>query len=391
MTYKCFISNHQQALMVIMCFTMSFTGVVEPHQRDGGKNHHHNNHHHHHNHQYHNHHNNSSRNSEYMHHNSFTSSAPTPFDFSGVNNFETMNNTNVTAQQSGTAILPCIVDSNSPATVTWIRRSDYQLLTVGLATYSSDERFHVEHTRHRGVWDLRIKSVRKDDEGVYECNLSLYPPESIFITLSVVEAIAEISGAPDDVHIDEGSTLRLECKIMQVTENPSYVFWFHEDRMVNFNFQDGYSVLTFPKGSLYHYTYDDDVNTEKILSSNLDSNNLIDGHTFSGSSSSYSSNEGILSSASSVLLVHEVQFKHQGNYTCAPSNTRPTSINVHVLKGDQHKPAAMKHSNQSTIADPKSSAHSLMHNLLLLYSICSLWLVTVYCNVKIRVTTSNGR
>lgn len=60
------------------------------------------------------------------------------------------------------------------------------LFTVGLATYSSDERFHVEHTRHRGVWDLRIKSVRKDDEGIYECNLSLHPPESIFISVSVV-------------------------------------------------------------------------------------------------------------------------------------------------------------------------------------------------------------
>lgn len=60
------------------------------------------------------------------------------------------------------------------------------LFAVGLATYSSDERFHVEHTRHRGVWDLRIKSVRKDDEGIYECNLSLHPPESIFISVSVV-------------------------------------------------------------------------------------------------------------------------------------------------------------------------------------------------------------
>jgi hypothetical protein len=44
----------------------------------------------------------------------------------------------------------------------------------------------VEHTRHRGVWDLRIKSVRKEDEGIYECNLSLHPPESIFISVSVV-------------------------------------------------------------------------------------------------------------------------------------------------------------------------------------------------------------
>lgn len=98
------------------------------------------------------------------------------------------------------------------------------VFTVGLTTYSSDERFHVEHARHKGIWDLKIKSVRKDDENIYECNLSLHPPESIFIELEVVEAVAEISGSPD-VHIDEGSTLRLECKIAQATENPSYVFW----------------------------------------------------------------------------------------------------------------------------------------------------------------------
>lgn len=84
--------------------------------------------------------------------------------------------------------------------------------------------------------------------------------------------------------------------------------------MVNFNFQDGYSVLTI---------YDDDVTS----ASNLDSNNLLENNPPESSG-----NE--LSSASSVLLVHEVQFKHGGNYTCAPSNTRSTSINVHVLKGE---------------------------------------------------------
>lgn len=165
---------------------------------------------------------------------------------SSYSTFETLNNTRITAQIGGTAILPCIVDAASPATVTWIRRSDYRLLTgavqldclflvsfvniklccfiVGLATYSSDERFHVEHARHKGIWDLRIKSVQREDEGIYECNLSHHPPESIFIEVKVVEARAEIMGAPD-VHIDEGSTLRLECKIMQATENPSFVFW----------------------------------------------------------------------------------------------------------------------------------------------------------------------
>lgn len=66
--------------------------------------------------------------------------------------------------------------------------------------------------------------MRKSDEGIYECNLSHHPPESIFIEVEVVEAFAEIIGTPD-VHIDEGSTLKLECKINQATENPTFVFW----------------------------------------------------------------------------------------------------------------------------------------------------------------------
>lgn len=36
--------------------------------------------------------------------------------------------------------------------------------------------------------------------------------------------------------------------------------------------------------------------------------------------------------STSVLIIQEVHFKHAGNYTCAPSNARPTSITVHVLK-----------------------------------------------------------
>lgn len=38
------------------------------------------------------------------------------------------------------------------------------------------------------------------------------------------EAVAEIIEAPD-LHINEGSTLRLECKLKRATESPLYVFW----------------------------------------------------------------------------------------------------------------------------------------------------------------------
>lgn len=75
---------------------------------------------------------------------------------------------------------------NNCTQVSWIRRRDFQLLTVGLSTYSSDDRFLVEHARHMGHWSLRIKSVRDDDKGLYECQLSVHPTQSIFVELKVV-------------------------------------------------------------------------------------------------------------------------------------------------------------------------------------------------------------
>jgi hypothetical protein len=97
--------------------------------------------------------------------------------------------------------------------------------------------------------------------------------------------------------------------------------------MVNFNLQDGYSVVTQPKmSSSYHlHNQDDDEADEDRKAPLLDSFNLIQ-------TAQLTTDE--LATATSVLLVHEVQFKHGGNYTCAPSNTRPTNINVHVLKGE---------------------------------------------------------
>lgn len=42
--------------------------------------------------------------------------------------------------------------------VSWIRRQDYKLLTVGQENLSSDERFVSEFGRHLGHAALRIKS-----------------------------------------------------------------------------------------------------------------------------------------------------------------------------------------------------------------------------------------
>uniref|UniRef100_A0A336LQE1 CSON012170 protein n=1 Tax=Culicoides sonorensis TaxID=179676 RepID=A0A336LQE1_CULSO len=288
--------------------------------------------------------------------------------FYGHDKFITRNNTKIMAQKGGMAILPCTVRLTSPATVSWIRRNDYQLLTVGLSTYSSDERFLVEHTRHMGHWALRIKNVQESDEGWYECQLSVHPVQSIFIQLTVLEAIAEIVGAPD-LHIDEGSQLRLECKLKHATENPTYVFWYHEDRMVNYNEQDGYSVTSFQsplpeqliKSSISSSSR---LNTLETLEETSSFDLLPSSYHNDAISSHHSSNpfnvqnNNLLVPSTSILSIREVHFKHGGNYTCAPSNARAGTITIHVLRGE--KPAAMQHANRSSINDDnKSNAYSI--------------------------------
>lgn len=137
--------------------------------------------------------------------------------------------------------------------------------------------------------------------------------------------------------------------------------------MVNFNHQDGFSVMAISRAPHHeqfssvfksnisnklvtnqqsldlvnrdNYKEDEDENEnddyvirddEEILDEMemetnpmlTDSRNIIESDSFHETPT-----------ASSILVVNEVQYKHGGNYTCAPSNTRPTYINVHVLKG----------------------------------------------------------
>ncbi|GBP92346.1 Mariner Mos1 transposase [Eumeta japonica] len=72
--------------------------------------------------------------------------------------FLTENCTTVVAQIGTTAILHCEVSDITENTVTWIRRKDYSLLSVGLVTYSADSRFFSAHGRHvKGAWNLNFR------------------------------------------------------------------------------------------------------------------------------------------------------------------------------------------------------------------------------------------
>ncbi|KAI8423497.1 hypothetical protein MSG28_012610, partial [Choristoneura fumiferana] len=202
--------------------------------------------------------------------------------------FATENNTVVTSQTGSTALLPCVIRNIGDGIISWIRRKDYHLLTVGLTTYSSDQRFQAIHLQHS----------EKRDAGVYECQVSSHPPTSIFLRLDVVEARAQISG-PTEKYLKPGSTLRLQCAVVQTTEAPAFVFWYHNSRMINYDAERGINVTT-------------------------DAAQRV-----------------------SDLLIPAASAIHAGNYTCVPNNAVPASIYVHIFNGEN--PAAMQSSSPSFI------------------------------------------
>uniref|UniRef100_A0A182I5C2 Uncharacterized protein n=1 Tax=Anopheles arabiensis TaxID=7173 RepID=A0A182I5C2_ANOAR len=63
---------------------------------------------------------------------------------------------NVTALVGNTAYLNCRVRNLGNRTVSWIRHRDLHLLTVGKATYTSDQRYQSVHNPQLDDWSLKV-------------------------------------------------------------------------------------------------------------------------------------------------------------------------------------------------------------------------------------------
>lgn len=70
--------------------------------------------------------------------------------------------------------------------VSWVRHRDIHLLTVGIDTYTSDQRFVATHSPITEEWKLHVKFPQKRDSGWYECQISTTPPTGHILHLSVV-------------------------------------------------------------------------------------------------------------------------------------------------------------------------------------------------------------
>ncbi|KAJ8683881.1 hypothetical protein QAD02_019673 [Eretmocerus hayati] len=113
----------------------------------------------------------------------------------------------------------------------------------------------------------------------------------------ISEARAEIDGTSEKF-VRPGSTLQLHCLVKKSTETPSYLFWYHNRRMINYDVERGVNVSTD------------------------------------------------LQARESWLEVPRASGRHSGNYTCEASNATPAKVTVHIFNGDN--PAAMQHSLASS-------------------------------------------
>ena len=56
------------------------------------------------------------------------------------------------------------------------------------------------------------------------------------------------SGGPYEKFIKAGSELKLNCYLRKATETPAYIFWYHNNTMVNYSPDQGRLVRTHREG-----------------------------------------------------------------------------------------------------------------------------------------------
>ncbi|KRJ97114.1 uncharacterized protein Dyak_GE15237, isoform C [Drosophila yakuba] len=264
---------------------------------------------------------------------------------------------NITGRTGHTeAIIKCRVDSLHDKSVSWIRKRDLHILTVGTATYTSDKRFQVTESKDSREWTLHVKSPLAKDSGIYECQVNTEPKMSMAFQLNIIEispdAKAVISGPPD-LHFKAGSAIILNCLVQQPSvKDIGPIYWYRGEHMITpFDADDGQPEL--PAGRSEHPTgIPEDTSLNDIMSE-------VDLQMEFATRIAMESQLG--DTLKSRLRISNAQTTDTGNYTCQPTTASSASVLVHVINDEN--PAAMQKSGACPCAP--GPLHQLLLPLLL--------------------------
>jgi len=99
--------------------------------------------------------------------------------------------------------------------------------------------------------------------------------------------------------------------VVQNTEASEYIFWYHDNRMINYDIDRGINVSTEPGECWLPPVF-------SPFSPVLTLYRLLSVADFQ----------------SSELTIQRTRREHSGNFTCVASNTQPASVLVHIFKGE---------------------------------------------------------
>ncbi|XP_054746493.1 hemicentin-2 [Anastrepha obliqua] len=216
--------------------------------------------------------------------------------------FENTTEREVIAAVGTTARLHCRVRNLGDRAVSWIRKRDLHILTIGIMTYTNDQRFLARHIDNSDEWVLKVVSVQPRDAGIYECQVSTEPKISQAYKLMVVTSKAQIL-SNRELFIQSGSDINLTCIAPQAPGPYTHMMWYKDSELINDSTRGGIRV----------------VSEQQMKMSNL--------------------------------VISRVLHRDSGNYTCSADNSNSDSVFVHIIKSEQH--AAMQHELATRMQTPR--------------------------------------
>ena len=194
----------------------------------------------------------------------------------------------------------CRLTQILPAASTIISTSSvcYSTPIILLRFFHSISRFLPSgHSIHPSIFpgQIQLNAIIRSKQ--WSWALSLICPDCQMTSWLAVPETTMV-GSPD-MFVRAGAMINLTCIISRAPEPPSFVFWYHNERMIYYDLQN--AMITSGKGSI-----------------------------------SLSKNPLKADSVVSRLVIHSAKLNDSGNYSChfVGANNEPAHIYVHVLQGN---------------------------------------------------------
>jgi len=221
----------------------------------------------------------------------------------------------VTASLTGDIFLHCPIQFGEDVQVSWVRLPDWRIVASGRKTYSNDGRYRVLHIDGTNEWSFQIKYASLEDQGLYECQVSTGTGiVTHHYNVSVSIPTTSIFGG-SEYHVDKGSAIQLTCIIHNVSQEPQFVFWYHNERMINYDAGDQERI--------------------QVLTQSSSSSSAVAAAVVAVATSETSNESVGADHVFSHLTIRNVTDADSGNYSCVPSNAEPASTMVYVSEGDE--------------------------------------------------------